>query len=100
MTGDFSIEEHPHGLVIVGGVPLDQLEELVAFARERGHTYADGLLCGKLRASQNPEISMVLTNEEHGRLWRLELSKSEERGARSEEEGPLGSVLAVPVEPK
>lgn len=64
----YRVEEHEHGMVIVGPIPVSELLPLMrTWKRERRLTWCDAIVAQHLGAS------MVCTTKEGSDAWRKEL---------------------------
>lgn len=64
---EYTIQRHPHGVAVIGGIPVSDLDMLVKGWKAMGFTLFDALVAKKLGAT------LVCTSEESGKAWRAEL---------------------------
>lgn len=62
----YTVERHPHGLVVVGPIPVREVIALAAYGEALGYTVVDAGL------SEALGVTMVITGDDDQKAWRTE----------------------------
>lgn len=69
----YTIEEHEHGLIVRGPVPVSKLLDLGDQAAAKGWSLLAPGIAMAISDPEGPRVSMVLVSRESGEAWRAEL---------------------------